>query len=339
MKAVNGTKEIESNAELIDEETLRLWTSLTVPKSLKQVKPEDVVWLRDIMNSTAFLHSDVAAFYDDSEVKAAVKEAVDYVRSHTEYKQLLRSESKSDARLYQEVYKDVKAALLFPTVDETIADTNFRMSDRIKLSTDEAGIFECQLDGVTLLKANTKTIAGMNAKGILQIAIVFLDIITIIMAAAGILAEAGKEFAKRFVAFVSKIEGWFMQMMENFWANLKSLIAKVNVFKTAGESAKWVNAVKETAKDIAKAIASIISWAKNAEKFEELKSACISAIGLMFSTGWMKFKAACQLIASVILLCVSAGTSLILKIITLVAGLVSLILDSIDLYNIMHESD
>ena len=165
-----------------------------------------------------------------------------------------------------------------------------------------------------------------------------LDIITIIMAAAGILAEKGKEFAKRFVKFAGKIEGWFMKMMESFWAKLKSLIDKVRVFKTSGQSAKWVTAVKEAAKDVAKAIAAVISWAKKAKKFDELKSACKSAISLMLSSVWKKFKAACQLIASLILLCVSGGTSLILKIVTLVAGLVSLILDSIDLYEITHQS-
>lgn len=338
MRAFSG-ENIEYNEKLIDQDTLRLWTSLTVPKSLKQVEPEDVVWLSDIMNSAEFLNNDVVPFYDDSAVKAAVKEAIDYIKSDAEYTQLLLSESGwSDDRLYQEAYEDVKTSLLSPIVDEKIADTNFSILDHIKLSTNEAGIFECQIEGDALLKADTKTLAGKNVKYILQIAIVFLDIITIIMTAAGILAEKGKEFAKRFVNSVSKIEGWFMEMMERLWAELKPLIDKVRPFKKSGESAKWVSVVKEAAKEIAKAIAAVISWAKKAKKFEALKSACKSAIRLMFNSGWKKFIALCQLIASLILLVVSGGTSLILKIINLVAGLVSLVLDSIDLYDMMHKS-
>jgi len=339
MKTFRGAKGIEYNEEMINEETLSLWTSFKVPESLKQVESADVEWLSEIMHSAKFLNNDVAAFYDDAAVRAAVKDAIDYIKSDAEYSQLLLSARKSDDLIYQEVYDDLKAVLLSPAVDETIADTNFKILDHIKISTDKAGIFECQIGGEILLRADTKTLAGMNATVIFQIALVFVDFITIVMAAAGILAEAGKEIAKRFVKFVGTIESWFMKMMESFWAKLKPLMDKVSMlFKTSGDSAKWITAVKEAAKDIAQAIAAVISWAKSANKLKELESACTNLVGIMLNSTWKKIKAACMLIASVILLCVSAGTSLILKIIQLVAGLVSFILDLITLIDLMHES-
>jgi len=336
MNNLNRLDGIEYNAELIDEATLKSWSSLTVPVLLTQVEPVEVAWLTGIMKTAEFANNDVAAFYDDTAVKAAVKEAVEYMKTDPEYSRVLLAAAEGEDQVYQEMYESTKSALLATAVDNNVANTNFSMLDQIKLTTNETGIFECQVEGKILLRADTKTDAGRNIKIILQVAVVFLDIITIIMAAAGIMAEQGSTIAKRFMDFASKIEGWFMQMMERFWAKLQPLIAKIRSLLPAGESSKWVSVIKAAAKDVADAIVTIIAWAKKAKKFDELKSACKSAIGVMLSSAWAKFKACCQLIASLILLCVSGGTSLVLKIITLVVGLVSLLLDSIDLYDMTH---
>ncbi|MCP4269872.1 MAG: hypothetical protein GY777_30585 [Candidatus Brocadiaceae bacterium] len=327
---------IEYNADMVDEATIKSWTSMTVPMSLDQVQPEEVSWLTKVMKSSQFADIDVAAFYDDTAVQAAVKEAVDYVKADPEFSQTLLAVKQSEDQVFQEMYESTKSALLAKAVEEHVATADFNLLKQIKMTTDDKGMFECQVEGKTLLRADTNTVAGKNIKIILQVAIVFLDIITIIMAAAGIMAESGSGIAKRFVKFASKIEGWFMQMMERFWAKLQPLITKIRSLLPAGESAKWVKVIKSAAREVANAIVTIIAWAKRAKKFDELKSAAKGAIGVMLSSGWKKFKACCQLIASLILLCVSGGTSLVLKIITLVVGLVSLLLDSIDLYDMTH---
>jgi hypothetical protein len=139
--------------------------------------------------------------------------------------------------------------------------------------------------------------------------------------------------AKRFVAFVERIQGWFMQMMERLWQRLAGVMARVRA-ATAG--AGRFEAVKEAAKDVAASIVYVISWAKSAGKWDELKSAFKSAAGVMINSGWKKFVACCQLIASLVLLCVSGGTSLVLKIVALVASLVVLVVDSIALYDATH---
>ncbi len=336
MQASRSLEGIEYDPTLIDEQTLQRWAAFKVPPRLRSMAPEDVTWLRGVMRSRAFQANDAAAFYDDTAVKAAVQEAVAFVQAEPGFAPPASRLRGGGARIADDVYADMKAALLAPGIDAQVAATDFQLLERVHLEVDAVGVMECRVGGKTLLRANTHTTRGKTTQVVLQVAIVFLDLITVVMAAAGILAEQGKALAKRFVQFTSRIEGWFMKMMEQFWAKLSGLFKKVRLFKCGGESAKWVVAVKAAARDVAHAIVAVIAWAKKAKKFDELKHAATSAVGLMFSSGWKKFKAACQLVASLILLCVTAGTSLVLKIIVLVAGLVSLVLDSIDLYDLTH---
>jgi hypothetical protein len=335
MQASRTVEGLEYDPSLIDEQTLQRWAAFKLPPKLRSMSTEDVSWLRSAMRSKAFLSNDAAAFYDDAAVQAAVQEAVAFVQAEPGFEPPARG-LRGGASVADDVHAAMKAALLAPSVDARVAAADFQMLERVHLEVDAVGVLECRVDGKTLLRANTHTTRGRTTQVVLQVAIVFLDLITVVMAAAGIMAEQGKELAKRFVQFTSRIEGWFMRMMEQFWARLSGLLKKVRLFKTGGESAKWVVAVKAAARDVAHAIVAVVAWAKRAKKFDELKSAASSAIGLMFNSGWKKFKAACQLVASLILLCVSAGTSLVLKIILLIAGLVSLVLDSIDLYDMTH---
>lgn len=333
LQSFGNQQDISFNPELIDESTIEKWSNFTIPKTLETIGTEETTWLRKVMETKAFAEKNVEDFYDDDAVKNAIREAIDFVSSEEEFKGLLQATDATAS--FNEIYGDVKGNLLSGNVDEDVAKNDFDCLDQIKL-VEKDGVFECYLDKEMLITGSLNTQKGRTIKIVLQIAIVFLDVVTVIMAAAGILAEKGAKFAKKFVAFAEKISNWFVSMMEKFWAKLSSLFSKIRLFKSSGESSKIILAVKSGAKDVAAAIVAIISWAKKAKKFEELKSACSSAVGVMLSSGWKKFKACCQLIASLILLCVSGGTSLVLKIIQLVAGLVSLLLDSIDLHNMLH---
>jgi hypothetical protein len=333
MQALGNSNEIEFNNDLISEATLKRWSALKVPPALLAAAVEEVSWLRQAMASPAFQQNDVAAYYDEAQVRAAVKEAMDTVSATDEFRPLLMAAPPGGGTASDQVFAGVKAALLAPAADEAVARSNFAVLDSIRTSTDANGIFECHVDGVLLLRANTRTASGMTPAVILKVAAVFMDIVTVVMAAAGILAARGGQLAERFVKFVDKISAWFLKMMETLWGRLKALMPQINL---AGESSKIFTVVKNAAKDVASAIVAVVGWAKNAGKWEEFKSACQNAVGVMLDSGWKKFLACCQLIASIILLCVSGGTSLVLKIITLVAGLVSLTVDSIELYNLTH---
>jgi hypothetical protein len=335
MQALGGSKDIEFNSDLISEAMLQRWAALKVPPRLLAAAVEDVSWLRDAMASPAFAQNDVAAFYDEAQMQAAVKEAVDTVSASDEFRpMLMAAPAGGGGSSSDQVAAAVKAALMAPAPDDALAKTNFGVLDSIRTSTDANGMFECNVGGVPLLRANTLTATGRSASVVLKVAAVFMDIVTVVMAAAGILAQSGSSLAQRFMKFVDKISDWFMKMMETLWGRLAKVISNVKL--AAGESSKVFTVVKNGAKDVAAAVVAVVGWAKNAGKWAEFKSACQNAIGVMLDSGWKKFLACCQLIASMILLCVSGGTSLVLKIIALVAGLVSLVLDSIDLYNLTH---
>ena len=333
MQPFKGSSDVMFNSDLLDEKTLERWSTLRIPPQLAAMADDEIAWLHSAMASPEFARGNAAAFYDEAQTQAAIDEATATVKAHPEFPQMLTAAPGTDTGLGADAFEGLKNALLAPAADESVVENNRAVLDSVKMTTDEAGVFECSVNGVPLLRANTATASGKTYAIALKVAIVFIDIVCVVMAAVGIAALKGNEMAKRFVAVAERMQNWFLQMMERFWARVKGLFPAA----AAGGSA-LLQAVKSAASKIGEGVVALVSYAKKIGKWDEFKAACSNAAGALINTGLKRFLAICQLVAAIILLCVSGGTTIVLKIIQLVALLIVLVADSYALYGATHKA-
>jgi hypothetical protein len=331
MQPYKGSNDVMFNSDLLNEQMLERWSMLKLPKLLATMQEEEIVWLRSALASPDFERGNAAAFYDEAQTRAAIDEASATVSADPEFQPLLTTGPDSGDTLKSGAFEELKSALLAPSADQSVAENNRAVLDSIKMTTDTAGVIELNVGGVPLLRANTMTASGKAYEVAMKVAVVFIDIVGVVMAAVGIAALKGNEMAKRFVAVGERITNWFLQMMERFWARIKGLFPAAS----AGGAA-LMTAVKGAASKIGEGVVALVTHAKKIGKWEEFKAACSSAAGAMINTGLKRFLAICQLVAAIILLCVSGGTTIVLKIIQLVALMIVLVVDSYTLYKVTH---
>ena len=328
MLAMKTDPGIEYNSEFFDEASIAKLLALKVPEGL--VPSEEPRLLRDF-DLPAFVSQDAASLYNDAETKKALTEALSFLMEDPEVKKEIEQGDKET--LYNDAAKSLKDQLTTAALDETVSENNRLARDSIELHRQADGKLVVEVNDTPILSVDTKALRGLNFELILQIAFVVLDFFALLCTVIGIAIEHTSGWAKRIAEYLKGIGQSMLDWATKMLGKAGNLLSRLGSAHGGGSS-KYAQAVKSAAKEVASWVVEAAKLGYNNRHFLNSIKYCYKCL---FKGPWYK-KAyyGLQLVASIILMIGTAGSSLILKVVLAVVQLGILVWDSFVLGEMLH---
>jgi len=317
---------IKYNSEYFDQAEIDNLLKLSPPEL-----PEEIVEPRllALFETPAFKLGDAQALFNADATEDALQQSLAILMEDPEYKHEIEKEG-PDA-LMGDAKQNLFAQLKSNTLSDTVIDNNKQARESVQLVTDADGVIALEVAGTRLMSIDPKLLRGPSFQLIMQIASVVLDIFSLVCTAIGIAIEHGSGWIKRIATY---IKGIGQSLVD--WAG--KMLGKVGAWfselRSAHGSPEWLTKVKNFGKQIVNFVINAfkLGW-KNRNFINSIRH-CFSCL---FAGSWYK-KAyyMLQLIASIILMIGTAGSSLALKLVLAVVQLALFIWDSIVLEQMLH---